>query len=121
MTDTGEVHEVRNDLEIWWHNCIDGCAPLSTQLKQSRFAAKQLQGLIELEEDGVIEITGGDSSPSSVWYRVLKRKEYDRRRGEWDLMSRFFFKEDDMVVFSFSYDPPEDWDYGKEHLYAPER
>lgn len=121
MADTDEIHEIWNHLDIAWHNCIDGCAPLSTQLEQAQWAVKYIQGLIELEKDGVIEITGGDHHPSFVTYEVLKRKEYDRRRGEWDLLSRFVFKEGDTIVFTDSYDPPEDWDYEKEHLYAPER
>lgn len=79
---------IEDEIEMVWHNYVDGLAPLTTQLEEAQYMEKQIKGLIQLEKQGIMKIVDCDSSPSLIRCDILDREEYDRRRREFGLPRR---------------------------------
>ena len=45
---------VDNNLDCWWHNFVEGTAPLEQQLDQARCMKHMIEALISLRDRGII-------------------------------------------------------------------
>lgn len=83
------------EYSIWYHNWVDGRAPLEKQLAQAEYLVKAIKGLIRLERQGAIEITEGDSHPSIVRWDVKDEDAYKEAQEEFDLPDPIVWEEED--------------------------
>ena len=96
---------------------------LEEQLELSKQMTGTIEALIDLEQRGVLRITGGSWWPSCVEAEVVDKQEYDRwyvQTGKaLSFPSRFLVgtKREGPVTEA---DPPAGWAYGKEDAHNPD-
>jgi len=83
--------------EILWHNFIDGGASLDEQLSQAEWCVQALEGLIQLEHEGTIEIdaVNSDGGPSHIMWDVLDEEKYKKAQERYDLPDAIIWEEEE--------------------------